>query len=218
LFTETFAVAEERQPHATPQERAPCPGGYRIVPCGRNDARRAEAEAFVRGRFLRSHGAQINTFMPTLLLLTDPGDGLAAVAGFRCALDEPLFLEKYLDAPIEQALSSQTRVRARRAEIIEVGNFAAIDSRRAKILMSFMPVFFLGCSARWIVFTATTAIRGILAVMGGRCIELAGADGACVAGGTDEWGRYYASDPRVMAGYLPSARRVPGLWRSNHGD
>jgi hypothetical protein len=189
-----------------------------MVPCGRDDVRRAEAEAFVRRRFLRSHGAHIATFMPTLLLLIDADGELAAVAGFRSAAHEPLFLERYLPVPIERALSLQMSAHARRAEIVEVGNFAAIDSRRAKILMSYMPGYFLERAARWIVFTATTSIRGILCAMGGHCMEIGTADGACVAGGADEWGRYYSSDPRVMAGYLPSARRIPALWRSHHGD
>jgi hypothetical protein len=84
--------------------------------------------------------------------------------------------------------------------------------------MSFMPAYFLERSARWLVFTATASIRGILSAMGGHCMEVGTADGARVAGGADEWGRYYSSDPRVMAGFLPSARRIPALWRSHHGD
>jgi hypothetical protein len=221
LFTETPAVADERQSSpssSTSREHARAPLEYRIVACERADARRTEAEAFVRERFLRTHGAHIATFMPTLLLLMDARDELCAAAGFRCAALEPLFLERYLARPIEQTLASQVGARARRAEIFEIGNFAAIDSRRAKMLMSYMPAWFLARAARWIVFTATASIRGILCAMGGRCTELAAADGARVAGGQDEWGRYYSTDPRVMAGYLPSARRVPALWRSHHGD
>jgi hypothetical protein len=57
-----------------------------------------------------------------------------------------------------------------------------------------------------------------VAAMGGRCLELSTADRARVAGGADEWGRYYMNDPRVMAGFLPSARAIPALWRSHHGD
>src|SRR5688572_9828604 len=156
--------------------------------------------------------------MPTLLLLTDACGELAAVTGFRCAAHEPLFLERYLSLPVEQAISSQMGARAQRAEIVEVGNFAALDSRRARMLMSFLPAYFLERSARWIVFTATASIRAILSAMGGRCMEVGTADDARVAGGADEWGRYYSKDPRVMAGFLPSARRIPALWRSHHGD
>jgi hypothetical protein len=217
LFTEMPFVADERQTHSSPREYSRTRSQPHLVVCGTEDSRRAEAEEFIRARFLRSHGAQIATFMPTLLLLTQ-GEELAAVAGFRSAAREPLFLERYLTLPIEQALESQVSGPIRRAEILEVGNFAALDSRRARMLMSFMPAFFLEQRARWIVFTATAAIRGIVAAMGGRCIEVGTAEGACVAGGADEWGRYYSSDPRVMAGFLPSARRIPALWRSHHGD
>ena len=156
--------------------------------------------------------------MPTLLLLTDAEGELAAVAGCRSAALGPLFLERYLPVPIEEALTSHVAAPVRRADIVEVGNFAARDSRRAKILMSFMPAYFLGHAARWITFTATSSIRGILTAMGGKCLELSTADGACAAGGADDWGNYYSSDPRVMAGFLPSARRIPALWRSHHGD
>ena len=218
MFTETTAVADERRTSSAPREYARTPPEYRIVACDRNDARRAAAEAFVRTRFLRSHGAHISTFMPTLLLLTDADGELAAVAGFRSAAHEPLFLERYLPAPIEQALTSRIGRQVQRAAIVEVGNFAALDSRRAGVLMSFMPAYFLEGSARWLVFTATASIRRILCAMGGRCVEVGSADGACVSGGADEWGRYYSADPRVMAGFLPSARRIPALWRTHHGD
>ncbi len=218
MFNETSAVADERHLCSSPREYAHAPLEYRIVACERADARRAEAEAFVRERFLRTHGAHVATFMPTLLLLMNARDELCAAAGYRCAALEPLFLERYLRTPIEQTIASQLGARARRTEIFEIGNFAAIDSRRAKKLMSFMPAWFLARSARWIVFTATASIRGILSAMGGHCTELGAADGTCVAGGLDEWGRYYSNDPRVMAGYLPSARRIPALWSSHHGD
>jgi hypothetical protein len=218
LFTDTPAVADERQTGSAPREHTRSSSEYRMLPCDRDDARRAEAEAFVRRRFQRSHGAHVSTFMPTLLLLTDGDNEIAAAAGFRFAAHEPLFLERYLSGPIEQVLPAQAGRPARRAEIVEVGNFAARDSRRAMILMSFMPAWFLELSARWIVFTATTSIRGILSAMGGRCMEVGTADGARAAGGADEWGRYYSKDPRVMAGFLPSARRIPALWRSQHGD
>ena len=218
MFTDPPSVVDERQTVSAPCDYPRAPSAYRINVCGKCDERRTEAEAFVRGRFLRSHGAHIATFLPTLLLLTDARDELAAVAGFRNAADEPLFLEQYVPVPIEQALTSQTGAPVQREEIVEVGNFAALDSRRARILMSFMPAYFLERSARWIAFTATTAIRGILTAMGGHCMEVGAADGARVAGGLDEWGRYYSSDPRVMAGYLPSARRIPALWRSHHGN
>jgi hypothetical protein len=71
---------------------------------------------------------------------------------------------------------------------------------------------------QWIAFTATVSIRHILASVGARCAELGRADGACVRGGGDRWGRYYQNDPRIMAGYLPLARRIPTLWGKPRAD
>ena len=218
MLNETLAVADERHTGIASRELDRTPLEYQLAACEPDHALRAEAEAFVRRRFLRTHGAHIASFMPTLLLLTDAAGELAAVAGFRSAALEPLFLERYLAVPIEQALEPHSGARVQREEVVEVGNFAAVDSRRAKTLMSFMPAYFLEGSARWLVFTATASVRGILSAMGGRCVELSTADRACVAGGADEWGRYYSRDPRVMAGFLPTARRIPELWRSHHGD
>ncbi len=218
MFTDSLIVADERQTYLDARDHARPPAEFRIVSCGRDHARRAEAEEFVRRRYLRRHGAHIASFMPTLLLLIDAGGGLAAVAGFRYALQEPLFLERYLTVPIEQAIASKTGTHVPRKSIVEVGNFAALDPRRASALMSFMPAHFVEHGARWIAFTATTSIRGILSALGGHCMDVGAADGARVGGGADDWGRYYSSDPRVMAGYLPSARSIPALWRDHHGD
>jgi hypothetical protein len=61
------------------------------------------------------------------------------------------------------------------------------------------------------VFTATSAVRGILQGLGAPLVELARAEASCVADGPDRWGRYYDTDPRVLAGYLPASRRIPGF-------
>ena len=40
--------------------------------------------------------------------------------------------------------------------------------------------------------------------------------GSRVAGSGDQWGRYYDNDPRVLAGYLPASRWVPGFRSTAH--
>lgn len=219
MFTEPIVeVADQRLTRIESFDVQIAGSAHQILTCEIGNARRAEAEAFIRRRYQRSHGARVATFMPTLLLLVDAAGELAAAVGFRSAEKEALFLESYLTAPIQQILSSKMRSPVRREQILEVGNFAAVDARRARILMSFLPAFFLDRSAQWIVFTATSTIRGILNALGGRCVELGLAEGARVSGGTDEWGRYYSDDPRVMAGFLQSTKHIPALWRTAHGD
>ena len=51
---------------------------------------------------------------------------------------------------------------------------------------------------------------------GAPLVELAQADGSRIADGSDRWGSYYEKDPRVLAGYLPASRRVPGFSLGAH--
>jgi hypothetical protein len=190
----------------------------RIVTCGADHSLRAEAEEFVRDRFHRTHGARIATFMPTMLVLTDASGSLSGVAGCRRAASETLFLERYLPKPIEESLAASTGSRVTRAAVVEIGNFACRSPHAATTFMSMLPRHLLGIGVVWATFTATASIRRVLRHLGARCADLGAADGACVRGGADEWGRYYANDPRVMAGYLPLARRIPALWSGYHAD
>jgi hypothetical protein len=190
----------------------------RIVTCEAGDTRRAEAEQFIRDRFRRTHGAHIETFMPTLLMATAIDGTLQGVAGCRAADGNALFLERYLDAPIEEVLSKSTGARVRRSEVVEVGNFACRDSRVACAFTSQLPRYLIGMGNVWIAFTATVSIRRILRLLGARCVNLGAADGACARDGADRWGRYYSNDPRVMGGYLPLARRIPALWGASYAD
>jgi hypothetical protein len=74
-----------------------------------------------------------------------------------------------------------------------------------------LPAYLLSRDYQWIVFTATSAVRGILQGFGAPLVELARADAALVKSGQDQWGSYYQNDPRVLAGYLPASRSVPGF-------
>ena len=62
----------------------------------------------------------------------DAGGTILAAVGFRYAKEEPLFLENYTGAPIEQVL------RTPRERIAEIGNLASAGGGRRS-----------SCSQRW---------------------------------------------------------------------
>jgi hypothetical protein len=220
LFTESAWTAAPSS-HSDAELSAAPEGSLhrsRIVMCDTHHPRRLEAEAFVRNGFARTHGAVIQTFMPSLLMLTDATAQPLGVTGSRGAGSGALFLERYLDRPIEDLLAATTGARVRRSEVVEVGNFACRDARVARRFISLLPRHLIENDFVWITFTATISIRRILRYLGARCVDLGPATGACARGGPDEWGRYYTNDPRVMAGYLPLARRIPALWVLAHGN
>jgi hypothetical protein len=194
------------------------PAKCSIELCSHSHHRRVEAETFVQKRFERAHAARIHTFMPSLLLYADSAGVLLGVAGVRSATDEPLFLERYLHPPIETAICTRTGARVRRDQIVEIGNFACLKPHVATRFVASLPRFLLGQGHTWVTFTATLAVRRILKCLRARCVDLGPAEGACVGHGADDWGRYYDSDPRVMAGFLPLARRIPSLWSGIRED
>ena len=142
--------------------------------------------------------------MPTLLALEGRAGRICGVAGFRNAATEPLFLERYLREPIEIALAQRVGSLVEREQIVEVGNLASASCRGAFHLVAMLPHLLLERGNRWIVFTATSAVRKILSRFDAPVIELATAKRECVDGLADDWGRYYETDPRVLAGYLPN--------------
>ena len=172
---------------------------------------RAELEAFVGDAFKRRHDATVATFMPTLLSFRDGTGQLRGVVGLRGALPRPLYLEQYLEHPVESAIAAATGRTIRREQVVEVGNLAGANCRAAVRMVALLPGYLLSLDYRWIVFTATGPMRSILQGFGAPLVELARADATRVASGPDRWGSYYDTDPRVFAGYLPLSRRIPGF-------
>lgn len=146
--------------------------------------------------------------MPTLLALRNDKGELCSVAGFRSAAEQPLFLERYLDEPIERAISTATRRDVSRSQIVEVGNLAGMNCRSAMRLVLTLPRMLLERGQRWIVFTATDTVRHLLANYHAPLIDLAPAVASRVQGLGDDWGRYYETDPRIMVGYLPDGLKL----------
>lgn len=156
-------------------------------------------------RFEHSHQARVKSFLPTLVGLEDRHGQLRCALGYRSAAQERLFLEQYLDLPIEQAIqSSGSRSAAvRRDEIVEVGNLAGRGCRAAVYLVSQIPRYLLARGFRWIAFTSTDRVREILQGFNAPVLDLGPADPARLDGGAADWGRYYEAHPRVLAAWLP---------------
>jgi hypothetical protein len=187
--------------------------GHQLSLYQTNDPHREELEHFVREVFASRHGARVCSFMPSLLAMRNDSGAICSVAGFRCAADQTLFLERYLDEPVERAIELSAGQRISRSQIVEVGNLAGLNCRSAMRLVLDLPRILLDRGHRWMVFTATDTLRGLLASYHAPLVDLAAASEIRARSTGDDWGRYYESNPRVMAGYLPdglSLRRRRG--------
>lgn len=88
-----------------------------------------------------------------------------AALGYRRAGDEPLFLEQYLDEPIEDAASKAIGRPTARADIVELGNFAS-DNALAMIELWGSAANDLAAASGGAVATLTAPLRRMLARIG----------------------------------------------------
>jgi hypothetical protein len=73
----------------------------RIAQLARNHPRRACLERFIADVYLRRYGARISHFAEQLIAIQDEAGNWLAAAGYTPATDTPLFVEQYLDVPVE---------------------------------------------------------------------------------------------------------------------
>lgn len=170
-----------------------------------HDPSRATLEGFIKKVFKRAYGAEIKHFMPRLMSLTDRDSGLLAVCGLRQAKTDALFLENYMDQPVDKLLSERTGLAIQREEIVEIGNLAVAEPGMARQLLAGVIDHLHGTPAQWAVFTAIPSLRNSLAKLNVQLEVLCDARLDCLpeqerAG----WGSYYDQNPQVMA-----VRRMP---------
>ena len=159
------------------------------------------AEAFIADVFERHYGATIKNFAPNLMLL-ERGEHIAAAAGWRCAGEDQLFLENYLDLPIEAAVARLAGQPVRREAIVEVGNLAATRAGGSVDVILSLAAHLDRLGYEWVVFTATNELIGIFRRLGLPPLALAPADPSRLGEQAADWGSYYDSKPVVVAGRI----------------
>lgn len=178
----------------------------------RDAADRAEVEQFIGEVFRKAYGAKIRRFKPCLMSLRDHDNKLVAACGFRSAALEPLFLENYLDQPIETLLAERAGVPVKRGDIVEVGNLSVIEPGMARYLIAAIINQLHATSKQWAVFTAVPMVRNAFIKMGLNPVELGDADKSRLpAEEQADWGSYYAQKPQIMAVRRVERRNIPRI-------
>lgn len=162
---------------------------------------RDAVEALIRTRFATAYEARIARFMPRLFSLRQPGGRHLGAFGLREAGLESLFLERYLDQPIEQAIAAQLGRDIPRDTIVEVGQFAGSGAGAFRSLILHLTERLHRNGHHWVVFTGTHALRNAFGRLGLQPRELGVADPLRLdADERRSWGSYYEHAPRVMFG------------------
>lgn len=161
--------------------------------------RRAALERCVANRFARQYGAHIEHFLPLLFSL-DIGNRPRAVAGLRSARQSRLFLEHYLDLPVEQAVSRAFRIPVDRGQIVEIGNLVSVAAGASSILFGLLAMLLDEAGVRWVTCTATPRVREMLDRLDFPSTAICVADPHALGNARSAWGSYYDSRPIVIAG------------------
>ena len=171
--------------------------------CFRPERRRVEA--YIEATYAEAFNGRIRAHYPTLMSVQDAEGEIHAAVGFRLAKDEPLFLERYLDDPVEVALSGGSDPVATRAEVAEIGSLASRSAGASLFLFMALARHLRQLGCEHAVATATRQLRRTFARVGFPTRRLTTADPSRLGPEAGDWGGYYDRDPEVLAGAIAPA-------------
>ncbi len=187
---------------------------FRVIQPGDREWERATG--FIRETYARAYGARIDSFMPKIMYVTDAQGQYRAVMGFRLAGQEALFLEQYLDDPIEDVISRYLGRPVKRSEIVEVGNLAEAEPGGARMALIGGTAYLWSLGCRWLVFTGVSRMRNSFRRLGLDIWELMAADERMLPPEeVAKWGTYYDGNPVVCFGDIKQGHdNLQELWAS----
>jgi len=167
---------------------------------GVNPARQA-LERIISEKYHSAHSAHITEFMPILLGMSLGGRSHAAL-GLRPGHYRPMFLEQYMDAPIEQQVAGLSGKPVDRLSLIEVGNLVVTHRGAGLLMFIVMATAIAKAGFEWMVFTVTDEVERLIRRLDFNPRYLAMADPARLKDRKKQWGHYYDCNPKVMVGSL----------------
>ena len=162
-----------------------------------DDARRPAAEAFIKNIYTVRYGARLEGFPSRIIAVLDDRDEILCAAGLRFC-DDGFFSERYLDTPIEDAVSAISARTVDRGAIFEVTTLASRAPLATAEFIAEIGAFGEQAGFEWSFFTLTHRLHLMVRRLGIALTYLAEADRRRIAD-FGRWGTYYACQPKVYA-------------------
>lgn len=161
---------------------------------------------FIQRRFQQAYQARPMLRIPNLLALTTRHGSLLAAVGVRNAATERLFLEDYIDDPVDHIIPRPPR--PARYRIAEIAHLAGVEAGVSRFLFPALTVWLHERNYEWIAFTGTDHLRNSFQRLGISIVDIAAADPGRLPDRGAGWGRYYDSHPRVMVANVAEGHGV----------
>lgn len=185
-------------PEMIPSE--PLYNGLVIKAYGKSDPGRRAVEQQIQNAYEKSFDAHVSHFIPTLVSAGIANTPPHLNFGLCCAADQTLFLENYLQAPVEQVLSSTIRSQISRECIAEIGNLSFSHTENLQQDLMSIANYCQQQGYRYVVCTATRALRLLFLRAGMKPVLLGQATQIKAPKDGSHWGDYYETAPQIIGG------------------
>lgn len=174
---------------------------------GQNDEA-MEVKLVISDVYHKYYKAEIMPDYPEFMAILDQHNQIICAVGFRSALNNDLFLEQYLDKPIEEYLSNIHQTTINRQEIVEIGSLASTQKDTAKFLFIALVAYLRKKNFKYPVLTGTKHLLRTFRYMGLSPIIIAEAKQEKLLDKTINWGSYYTCNPQIVTGDLGSSFEI----------
>lgn len=195
-----------------------------LRPVANDDLIRPKLENFISSTYKSIFNARLKTFLPDLVAATTANDEIRAAFGYCDATQDSLFLESYLDSPVETVLSQRVGYTVQRHHIVEVGNLSITKSVDSVKIMRDIAGYLQGLGYEWIVCTATRYLKLLFLKSGTKPISIAKAHISKVTNDGTDWGNYYVTAPEILVGNIDQSitlieQKIASSWSlPNHNS
>jgi len=166
-----------------------------------------ESATLVSKVFMTNFGARVvpdpDQFIAYMGQDDDGRDEVEACIGISFVEKGPVFVERYLDAPIQDVLSAAAGQEVRREQVLQLGSVASIRNLAGAEIYRAMPLIQTCLGRSYAVMTMTNRSAALAKRLGLISHPLCEADGTRL--GAEEladWGTFYDQRPSVRWGRL----------------
>lgn len=170
-----------------------------VEPSGK---RRLETQAFIAQGYRRAFGARLQSFYPSLIVLSRSDEQLCGAVAARYAEGQTLFIEQYLDHPVEREIARMATKPVSRSSVVEIGSLCVTRPAMTYPFISMIGSWLQAYGVEWLVFSLTRTLQRLFQRAEVDMFDLGPANAHRLSSSDNDWGSYYDHDPRVMAARL----------------